>query len=292
MPVSVTVAFMRDLNDLQANRDAEHLVESAEVANVLPAVMLRLQRVFASERGTVAEAVEVIRGDPKLTHELIAMANRGGFARLRAVTRLESAVERLGLKSVRDASLALALAEEVSGGPMVRNRLCRHMLATGCIAAELVRGHRGFLVGDAFVAGVLHDIGILVLFDLGPEWYGDLVAQAGRTMLGLEALEFADIGFDHTQLGDLCLRRWGFSNEVCMGVKTHHDDIQTALGETVALADELEVGLGVGLPVEAVVEEAMDHRGAVSLALGVEDLQKRLEKGLIEYKRIIEACGR
>jgi putative nucleotidyltransferase with HDIG domain len=168
-----------------------------------------------------------VQQDPSLTARLLKLANSAMFGMQRQVDTVSRAVAVLGTRQVRDLTLGLAAARAFEGIPnslVSMGSFWHHsVMAAVCaklVAAEVPRGRPD----SAFVAGLLHDVGQLVMFNKLPE-------QAHRALLmtidepgepDLHVCERQLLGFDHADVGGALARRWGLPVALQECIEFHH----------------------------------------------------------------------
>ncbi len=172
-----------------------------------------------------AELKSVLESDPALSARVLRCANSSAYALRTRVSNLQLAVAYLGFKQVRNLALTATVCELFRNSEAIgsyrRSELWRHLVAVAVCARLIAMRQRMAAFEDAFLAGLLHDIGI-ILEDQGV--HDDfrrlvLTLQADRP---LTAQEQGVLGFDHTELGELFARRWKFPGAVITAIRYHH----------------------------------------------------------------------
>ncbi len=190
-----------------------------------PVVATQLLSLFAETDRDVDRIVELIGVDPSLTAEVLKRCNSASVGLARPVRDMFEAVFQLGfyevycivIASVGSRSMLMLQAE--SG--FKTEDLWRHSVATAAAAATLAKRVQ---VPEAmsFTAGLLHDIGKLVLSSVERLVYANLMQGASPSGPVLVAAEEANLGFNHAELGARLLERWNLPADVCAAVRYHH----------------------------------------------------------------------
>jgi putative nucleotidyltransferase with HDIG domain len=201
----------------------------ADVAGLvsLPEVVVRINALVDDPKSSAEDIGRAIQQDPNLTARVLKLANSAMFGMQRQVDTVARAVAVLGTRQVRDLTLGLAAARAFDGIPnslVSMGSFWHHsVLAAVCarlVAAEVPRGRPD----SAFVAGLLHDVGQLVMFNKVPE-------QAHQALLmtidepgepDLHVCERQLIGFDHADVGGALARRWGLPVALQECIEFHH----------------------------------------------------------------------
>lgn len=211
------------------------LAEVPISASVLPMLLKALDNPWSSAVG-VGEAVA---SDAGLATRVLAVANSAAFGRARQVSEIHDAVALIGANLVRTLAIAGSsrLLDGAGGLPHQRD----HAVATAC-AARLLAVRVGLPEADAFSAGLLHDIGEVLLWQQDP--YGYSSAYAGWEDLDSQLRgERAQFGADHATEAREQLTAWGLPGTVIDAVGDHHrtDLNHRDLSTLVADAEDLAV---------------------------------------------------
>lgn len=187
-----------------------------------------------SSSGRVAD---VVGSDTGLAARVLAVANSAAFGRARQVADIQSAVSLIGANMVQTLAIAgsTSLLDGDGGLPHMRH----HAIETAC-AARLLANRVGLPEADAFAAGLMHDIGELLLWQSDPSAYAS--AYAGWEDLGAQLRgERGLFGADHATAGREHLTEWGFPGAIIDAVGDHHrpDLHHHDLSTVVAAAEEL-----------------------------------------------------
>ncbi len=191
----------------------------------LPAVATRLLELTSRDDAEAGQVVQLISGDPALTAKVLAMCRTSDKGLRGDVVTLDKAVVMLGFSAVRSAVLSLKVFEvfddieaDADGGEgagssaaLDREAFWRHCIAVAC-AAEAIAGahrqHRDLDPGEAFVAGLLHDIGKLALDHVLPKAYRRVVEMAAQTCEPIAMCERRVLGLDHATAGKRLAEQW------------------------------------------------------------------------------------
>jgi HD-like signal output (HDOD) protein len=231
-----------------------------------PATALRLQTVLAREYD-VKELVEAMRTDPVFSGNLLRLANSALYRRGLEVTSIGAAVARVGSRELTRLAMASAMGQVASGAGALRplrQRVWRQSVASALISETLARRSGGD-PAEAFVAGLLHDVGKLMVLAAIED-----LQQRGPSSESPATWE-ALVERCHVRLGGLLAERWQLPGVLGAVILTHHEPIQTAgpLTLTVIHADA----------VVALLEQhpAVDEAMLLELGLEVDDVRAVLE---------------
>ncbi len=197
----------------------------------LPAVALKLLQVTAEEDSAAMDVIRLLRADQSLTAKILSVASSAATGVRGPVTTLEKAVPLLGFLTIRSIVLATGVfdcfaksAAETPTGAFDRLEFWKHALAVACGARRLaqVRRDLGVEPEDAFVAGLLHDLGKVALDAVFPKAYDRIAAQANHTRGDIADHERSILGADHTVAGRRLAERWRLPRDLREAIWLHH----------------------------------------------------------------------
>ncbi|KMP10491.1 hypothetical protein UZ36_07415 [Candidatus Nitromaritima sp. SCGC AAA799-C22] len=227
----------------------------------LPRVLLGLQKLINDPGCDAADIHRLIKADSVLTGKLITLSNSVFFGGGRdRADDLEGAIARLGLKMVLDLCYSLELPKAFKNPKgFDQVQFWQHSLAVGYLSRMLA--HKLIKEQDAlnvsFMAGLMHDTGILVFDYLIPDEFYDflLTKDIGSSDQPLNSLEKFVFGIDHPELGAAFLQKWWHVPPlVAEAVKAHHEDLAETGGEiglihVVNAANKLADAYGISHPI-------------------------------------------
>jgi HD-like signal output (HDOD) protein len=193
----------------------------------LPGVFIRINEMIESQESTAAEIGAVLSQDPGLTARLLRIANSPFYGLSKEVDSVSRAITIIGTQRLRDLVLATCAVEAFEGIPndlMTMDDFWEHSLYCG-----LISKHLGELAGlresdTLFIAGLLHDIGRLIMFrELPTESLEVLIRELDHlTEPDMIETEAEIIGFDHAQLGGAVIAHWHLPAIFVEPISLHH----------------------------------------------------------------------
>jgi putative nucleotidyltransferase with HDIG domain len=253
-----------------------------------PAAALKVLRLVEDPRSSSADLARLIEADPVLSARVMRLANAPYYGLSRKVGSASRAVVLLGFSTVRALAVSAAcslLNDDASLGPA---GFWSHSVATAA-AASVVAGEIGAPAGEAFSCGLLHDIGVALLFRRDRSGY--LAAATGPEVTSASSFLAAEadaFGLTHTEAGAAALEAWRFPPAFVRAVADHHnapERVGNSLGRLVVAGQALAGMLGA-LPPHVPPTEIGPALEAVGLA---PDASRRLA---LEARREIEDLGR
>jgi putative nucleotidyltransferase with HDIG domain len=245
---------------------------------LLPEAAQEAMRAATSDVADARRLTEIIRRDQSLASHVLSVANSPLYMGRTRILSLQQAVSRLGMTTIRQIALTVACQARVFRvvGQEARVReMFRHSLATSFVAQEIARILKRN-VEEAFLAGLLHDIGAPLVLEAVLHLAKELTFEPTDDMIA-RALDTL-----HAQVGAAVARSWGFLPGLVEAIEHHHDPVGAktygALAGLVALADDVADVLGsAGDPPE--LARFLGHPGLRLINLYPEDLEKLLARG-------------
>ena len=191
----------------------------------LPEIYLRLQRTIEDPLHTREQVAAVLAHDPALSARVLRIASSSYYGFARPIATVDEAVGIIGELDLRNLALAASLVGSMSNldhrGVDI-DRFWMHSLRCALVARLVARAAGGCNPETLFLAGMLHDLGILVIYqqDRG------LAFAIGRQIDELHQLrdqaEREVLGFDHAEVGALLIEAWGLAPELAELARCHH----------------------------------------------------------------------
>lgn len=205
---------------------ARELVKGIAKLASLPEVCVRVNEMVDDPRSSAADIGRVISRDTALTAQLLRMANSAFYNFPSKVDTISRAVTVVGERELRYLVLALSAVRTFAQIPVEMINMAsfwRHSVYCG-VMARLVASHCHVLHSERlFVAGLLHDLGKLVMMNRAPEQEKIALAQSDAGEKELHIAEQELFGFDHAEVGSILLRQWNIPAALCETVACHHD---------------------------------------------------------------------
>jgi len=207
--------------------DLKSLVNDIQGLVSLPEVAVKINSLVDDPNVSVDEIGKLISQDPALTIRVLAIANSPFYGFSAEISTISRAVTVLGTKQLTDVVLSTATTNAFAGIPIhiiSVDDFWYHSLYCGLLAQELSCKHNPPLRDSMFVAGLLHDIGHLVMFNKIPAQIHDaLLRTVQGESLPLYQEEREVIGFDHAQVGAELGRVWNLPNYLIECMAYHHE---------------------------------------------------------------------
>jgi putative nucleotidyltransferase with HDIG domain len=220
----------------------------------VPAILLPLLRYLdvPVDEVNVVKIVELISHDKSLAAQCLHMANSPLFGRWHNIDSVRAAVAALGIMRVRDIATSCCMLKLLpEDRPCIDPRIFwEHSLGVALVSRRLAR-RIGFRDPEkAYLAGLLHDLGIVANLLLIPEEFQTAAQQGFGRKIALDQAESALIGFNHSVTGSLLATRWQLAPDLAEVIRRHHDvtnaSLYRGLVALVHVADLICRGCGLG----------------------------------------------
>lgn len=208
----------------------------------MPAVVADLIRSFVEDDIGTEEVADKISRDAALSVRLLKVVNSPFYGLSRQIASLSEAVLILGFSTVRSLALGASFVQrlpQAPNGAIVPALIWRHSLYTALCARRLAK-YAGADRDWAFTAGLLHDVGKLVMYSAQPGLAAQVQASCAETMLSAHEAERQVCGVDHAEVGARVLAHWRLPASIERAAAEHHTggpDGADPLSDIVHLAD-------------------------------------------------------
>jgi putative nucleotidyltransferase with HDIG domain len=169
---------------------------------------------------------DALEGDAALCTRVLRCVNSSAYALRMRITNLQQAVAHVGVLPMRNLATTASISDLFKKGEAIgsydRAKLWRHFVAVG-VCARMVAMRRGMRqFEDAFLAGLLHDIGVVLEDQHMPKLFPQVIRSLAPGK-SLPETERGVLGFDHCQLGEAIARKWNFPEAAVAAIAYHHN---------------------------------------------------------------------
>ena len=203
------------------------MVDSMEDLPTLCAVAVQLLQLTHDESSRATAIARVIESDQSLTARLLRLVNSSAYNFNSEITTVSRAVVALGFNTIRSMALGMAVADlfpvSKENDAFDLREFWKHSLACA-VCAEMLAERSGKRIekDEAFVAGLLHDIGKLILSTCLKDKYGALVKRAREDDRSILEVEQEELGATHSEVGKWLAERWGLPDVLTQVIWLHH----------------------------------------------------------------------
>lgn len=203
----------------------EILIQNASLPS-FSHVLLEIYDLLSSDTAGAEQIAQLLQTDAALSARTLKLANSAYYASSRKIGVITQALTRIGpfdLWWVLFTTEVKSLFYGIDQHLMDMEKFWRHSLLVACVSRAMAEQYRCGDPREMFVAGLLHDIGKLLILQRIPIEYAALLERAalGASLIELES---AELGFTHAEAGGELLDRWKLPQNLVFRVRSHHQD--------------------------------------------------------------------
>ncbi|GEM_PF-640848 len=214
--------------------EAQRELEEEEVAEELPETphelllgrIAQLISLTDDPKSSARQVAQLISTDQALTAKILKVANSAFYGFPREISTVQLAIVVLGFEQVKNLSLSVAVLRRFSSGKehrlFDRQRFWDHAIACGVAGRMLARKVHPRMEGEAFVAGVLHDIGKLILIEYFFDEFSEALELAEAEELTIVEAEEQVLGVTHSDIGGWLAEKWNLPPSLVSAIAFHH----------------------------------------------------------------------
>jgi len=238
------------------------ITESIIGLPTLPTVVSKMIQLVDNPKTSAASLARLISTDQALTARILKLANSAYYGFPREISTVNMAIVVLGFNTVKDMGLSLSVFDVFKNMENTKSfdiaRFWEHSVSCGVASRMLARNYRSRFAGEAFVAGLLHDIGKVILNQYFHSEFLEIMRLSAEGIT-LEEAEDQVIGTRHSQVGCWLAEKWNLPKIISETILHHHDPWNMKKDQlfvaTVHLANHLSHISGMGHSGRNVPEE-------------------------------------
>ena len=216
------------LRDLLRNESIKRVASQTDALPAMPDVYAKLMMEIRSPDPSMSAVGKIIQSDVAMAAKILQLVNSAFFGLRQHVMSAAQAVTLLGLDTVRALVLMVGVFAQADKKRLPRGfsleSLALHSTAVGSYGQAICQTENAAkdLAADAFMAGLLHDVGMLVLANACADAYGEVIEAAISSRLRIWEVEQAAFQCTHAEVGAYLLGIWGIPNPIVEAVAYHH----------------------------------------------------------------------
>lgn len=267
--------------------------------DAMPAQAARAFQIASDPKAKTSDFVTIIESDEALSSRIIRIANSVYFQRGAPTGEIEKAVAQIGLDELRGLLSATMLKSLLRSKTDARKQIWANAVGTAMIAGHLAKYAQGISTGEAFLCGLVHDVGKLIMLMRNQELYQRVIAQAASGADDFVTIEDKLFETNHVEVGQWVAERWKFPPSAIEAIAGHHNPWPKSVGNLqrsaqpallIRIADLLAHAAGLGHPA---AYRPFQERCRMSVErcrkeLGVsqEEINHLLEQSKIEFEQL------
>jgi putative nucleotidyltransferase with HDIG domain len=205
---------------------AKELLNKFSAAKTLPHIAIKLTKLISDENSTMQDFEKMIKMDPTLVLRLLRGANSPYYGLRQKVNSISRAVVVIGINNLRNMIVTEGLKEifkdKKSENVFSRNRLWLHCSAVSICSQMIMERIFGLNGEDAFLCGILHDIGMIIEDQTAPDLFYRVCNTYDENSKPITDYEKEIVGTDHCAIGYLLAKDWQLPIEIQEGIQRHH----------------------------------------------------------------------
>jgi putative nucleotidyltransferase with HDIG domain len=198
----------------------------ADELPTLPQIVVRLLTLLDNRETSAEDIHRVLERDPVLSGKVLRLVNSAFYGLPNKVTGVRQAVVILGFRTVRSLVISSSVFDLFRPGAssgFSRISFWSHSVGVASVSRLLARQEPGLDPEAAFVAGLLHDLGKLVMDQYAPQEFKQVVEGARARKLSFRQVEQELLDSEHGEIGGWLAQRWNLPSELCQAIAHHHE---------------------------------------------------------------------
>jgi putative nucleotidyltransferase with HDIG domain len=251
--------------------ELEALVDEEPCLASLPTIFMEISEAIGDPRSSFVHIANVISKDTSLSAKLLKIVNSAFYNFPYKIDTISRAVTIIGSRQLSSLALGASVLRSFQGIPedlVDMESFWKHSITCG-ISARMIASFKNIPNTERlFIAGLLHDIGRIILYQRVPDLMSSILLQAKETHRFLRSMEAEALGVDHAHVGGMLLKKWKFPLAMEQAVAYHHDPLKSPhfleasiLYLSDILANALEMGTSGDCLVSPLIPEVWDSLG-------------------------------
>jgi putative nucleotidyltransferase with HDIG domain len=209
-------------------------LDSIKDLPTLPMIAMEVNRMLNDSRTSINSLSAAIGKDQSIVTKILKIVNSAFYGVPSKVTTVEEAVVRLGFNSVRNIVVSVSVfdALEIKGfetSSFEVKDFWKHSIAVATISRYIAEKTRLQDPDDCFVAGLIHDIGLVILAKYFPDIMIGMMSQVVGDTLTIYEAEKNCIKVRHSKIGEIIAKKWRLPSSLCDTIKYHHSPNKGAI---------------------------------------------------------------
>lgn len=267
------------------NKELETAIMNAADLPTIPIVAIKVMQLIESENATADELAKIVTTDPAVAARVLKISNSSFYGCRRQIQTLSSAIVILGFSTLRSLVVAASVKQVYKPYGLTEKMLWEHSFAAGLAARIIANRTRIANEEEAFLAGLFHDIGKIIMNTLDRNKFQEVMQHCYNEGISFGQAERTIYPFSHDEVGAYVIKKWNFPEILTSAILYHHtlefdefeDPTVVNLTAITALADLfcLKLGIGIREPEEDI--DLASSKPAQMLNIAPETVQQLLD---------------
>ena len=274
--------------------DAERIVTNVLKVAALPAVAIKFSEAIKNPLTSNQDLENIVSEDSALAAKVLMVANSALFNFPSKIDTISKAVTIIGHKQLSEIILScsiVAMFKDIPQDVIDMDMFWRHSIAVATAARILSASRRDQNIEKYFTAGLLHDVGKLIIFVEAPKYALEVITKCAETNELMHEVEKSVLGFDHAKLGAMLLKKWKLPEDIISSVYYHHMP-SVSSGDIVSpslihIADIISHSLEFGFSGERFVP-TLNKKAWDALGLDVDILSSVIEQLHVQHAEAVK----
>ncbi|HZJ84162.1 MAG TPA: HDOD domain-containing protein [Syntrophomonadaceae bacterium] len=239
----------------------EQVVAAVDDIPALPHVVIQVMELTEDPNSTAQDINDVLGQDQAMTARVLKLANSAFYGFPRRIATVTDAIVLLGFKTIKSivmaASVSDILVKEMKGYALEPGELWEHSQSVAMAARHIARKTKYFKLDLAYTAGLLHDIGKVVLNNAMKESYQKVINTVIENNVPFLEAELEILGFSHAEVGAKVAEKWNLPSDLVDAIHYHHNPQDAKenkkLTSLIHIADTICVSMGIGIGIDGML---------------------------------------
>ena len=237
------------------NKELETAIMTAADLPTIPVVAIKVMKLIESENATAEELAKIVSSDPAVAARVLKISNSSFYGCRRQIQTLSSAIVILGFSTLRSLVVAASVKQVYKPYGLTEKMLWEPSFAAGLAAKIIANRTRAANEEEAFLAGLFHDIGKIIMNSLDRDKFQEVMGHCYNEGISFGQAEQGVYPFTHDEVGAYVIRKWNFPEILTAAILQHHkldfteldDPTLVKLTAVTSLADQFCLKLGIGI---------------------------------------------
>ena len=213
------------MSSVHETHDIDYILEEVITLPSLPGTVAHITRLVNDPDCPLSQVAHAISADPSIALKSLRLVNSAYYGLREKVNSVEHAVVLLGMKVIKNLVFTATVFDTLQSE---EETLMRHSIACGVVMRILVGSGQvqDCAIEDAdeaFVFGLLHDVGKIIISQFMPDEYAQVSETAAERQIPSFEAEREVLGFDHAEMGGHLARKWKLTEALITAIEGHHD---------------------------------------------------------------------
>ena len=203
-----------------------NLVRDSEISSIKN-VVSGILKIINDPQSTAKDLKELIEVDPPLTAQVLKVANSAYYCPPSKIGEILKAILWIGFEAIKEMALhqkvCRIFSDDKATDGYSRLSLWKHSVAVAVMGKMIYRREFGEKGENIYAAGLLHDIGLIVVDQFCHEQFSEILKKSAEEEKEFTETEKLTFGFDHAELGKAVMSGWDMPEELCAAIGQHHN---------------------------------------------------------------------